>query len=455
MLQTLCCSCIHCVVGEGIAEALHCFTSRPYVLKAVDSIYSNNQASTVYFITLTLAADILCIALIVAVGAKHYKQFAGNILNQRLIDRRHAISCAFRAVASCCATKGDIGNAEDTALHDTKEQTAQTNSNNVEKEGNLYLNNGDALVVTKDDWISMCSHIGGKYSPTPHTAAFIFDLVVDGDPREYIDESGEQHKKFVHTMDEYLFFRCCALVATRIVIQVESTVRPEGQSECADGRNAASGDGFELPTRLSMLDTAATNTGENIGLSVTSDRDVMTVFSPSIGANIGNSSKQQRNSDAEEDQEQGGTQATSGTKNPTQERLAALQTPSNYHVSMLAVDADLGHDQKERRSSLKVLRVSERHPSERHHGNHLSLLGRPSRQRPNATYLEAQLTSVLDVLYYYLKPVRDVCVQITGTNVTVGGGSDGSGRKYTINLFYAVNMVLLVLLVSNHVLAVL
>ena len=76
------CNC-SVLVGEGIAEALHCFTSRPYVLKSLDTIYSENQASALYYVSLTLAADVLCIALIVATGAKHYKQFAGNILHNR------------------------------------------------------------------------------------------------------------------------------------------------------------------------------------------------------------------------------------------------------------------------------------------------------------------------------------------------------------------------------------
>lgn len=416
----------------------------------MDTIYANNQASTVYFITLTLAADILCIALIVAVGAKHYKQFAGSILHQRLVDRRHAVSCAFRAVASCNTTIHDVDEVGVGAQDDEKSITSDAESYKQQQYEEDFNHSGKReLRVSKEDWICMCSHMTGKYAPTPHNAAFIFDLVVDGDPREHIDDSGEVYKKFVLHLDEFLFFRCCALVSTRVVIQVEAPVLlPDSeQSGESDNDSSTTGSGVELPSRLSTMESA-TYTGENIGLSLPADKNVITLISPTIGA----AQKRHSATGSDIDQQSSTQERTSshGSAKTSQERLSSLQNPSNYKVAMLAVDADVGP--RERRSSLKVLRVSERSPAELRQSPTLSLLARPSRQIAGASYFEAQFHCVLDFLYYYLQPLRDVCVHITGANVTVGGDTGGIRQKYTINLFYAVNIFLLLLLVSHFVL---
>ena len=325
--------------GQGIATALHCFTSRPYNLKALNPIYAHAQSATVWFMTLQMAADILCIGLIVAVGAKHYKIFAADTLYRRLLDRRHSASAAFYAVVSASSEtspdKRQFSQQNNNSnLHiDEKEVPQQgevvmspitstgatdtdTGSNEMDKEAaadgaeaiwklegeeeDIWIADMSHLRMSRSAWLHLCEHLKGKYALNPFTANFIFDFVVGSDPRQqhslsesqqYTQEEKEQNEQEeqneeggehtqdegdgvetaapaiataanssgvggrgvsggdpgistglrddstaapqgeddkvqadLHSIDEFLFFRCLALVAARISIQSDTVV---------------------------------------------------------------------------------------------------------------------------------------------------------------------------------------------------------------------------------------
>eukprot|EP00601_Ochromonadales_sp_CCMP2298_P003330 CAMPEP_0173187618 /NCGR_PEP_ID=MMETSP1141-20130122/10810_1 /TAXON_ID=483371 /ORGANISM="non described non described, Strain CCMP2298" /LENGTH=439 /DNA_ID=CAMNT_0014111477 /DNA_START=153 /DNA_END=1469 /DNA_ORIENTATION=+ len=182
--------------AEGTATALHCFTSRPYVLKALNTIYPNNQASALYFVGLSLAADVLCISLIVAVGAKHYKQFAGYILHARLVDRRHALECAFIAVrtasmqnsANTNIERGGVENFGDNTEKQSRDSDTVDAYVDADADADTGMgvgaDAGVAVGVSYDTWVLLCSHVTGKYATSPYTAGFIFDFAVSNDPRQ-------------------------------------------------------------------------------------------------------------------------------------------------------------------------------------------------------------------------------------------------------------------------------
>ncbi len=86
--------------GHSIITALHLFTSRPFTLRALLSLNEPTQASsTLYFVTLTLATDVLCTAFVIAVGNRQYKLFAGRVLRKRLLDRKRAVVLVYFAFA--------------------------------------------------------------------------------------------------------------------------------------------------------------------------------------------------------------------------------------------------------------------------------------------------------------------------------------------------------------------
>jgi hypothetical protein len=236
LLSIVCGISIDCT-GQGIATALHCFTSRPFVLKAVDAIYPSNQASTAYFISLTLAADILCIALIVAVGAKQYKLFAGKILHNRWVDRRHAVTCAFHVLPASVP----VQDTAVTVAADTTSDDAASSSSSAA---------GAVRTINRDAWLSMCAQLQGKYAPTGHAANFIFDMVTSGDPRvlhataesdaSSTTSSNTRPVVPIDELDEFLFFRCVAMVAARVAIQPRPTQFADGIAESGSVSAASS-----------------------------------------------------------------------------------------------------------------------------------------------------------------------------------------------------------------------
>ena len=79
---------------------MHLFTSRPFTLRALETLDAQiRSTSTIYFVTLTLATDILCTAFVIAVGNRQYKLFASRVLRKRLIDRKKAVAIVYFAFA--------------------------------------------------------------------------------------------------------------------------------------------------------------------------------------------------------------------------------------------------------------------------------------------------------------------------------------------------------------------
>lgn len=445
--------------GTGIAEALHCFTSRPYVLKALNTIYPNNQASALYFVSLTLAADVLCIALIVATGAKHYKQFAADILHQRLVDRRHAITCAFHAVAIApvpAENSNDSADAEDgegvqegqsTLERDADKRHSHTRSPHSRTEASPQVIDAEWR-VSREQWLRLCEKLGGKYATPPHTASFIFDMAVTADPRQlrsqaeedgYDDGDGGSAKprtEFLHSVDKYLFFRCCALLAARIVVQVESPVSGAAEQVLRkslsgpEGRSSAMG----VAQRLS---SALHGPGRKSGTSGPAGAGVLTIFSPAAESTTGRKSASSGTAASHD------TQIGAETEDPQSAGDNEGDEDGDqydYEVTMVSVNAQLD-ERTERTANVRVLRVSERAST-----SAASYATRQSTVNSHpAGGSNSRLSSRLrEHVFYQMQPVRDLCVKVAGATVTVTLFS----RDHTVNLFYATNIFLIFLLVS-------
>jgi len=87
-------------VSSAIFTSLHCYTTRPYSLLALNDLFDTEGLSAVWFVTLTLSADILCTAFIIAVGTRQYREFAAKILIKRLLDRKKATFSVFEGFAT-------------------------------------------------------------------------------------------------------------------------------------------------------------------------------------------------------------------------------------------------------------------------------------------------------------------------------------------------------------------
>jgi hypothetical protein len=291
----------------------------------------------------------------------------------------------------------------------------------------LVDDNGAALVLTRQQWMDLCAHIHGKYAPTPHTANFIFDLAINGDPREEPTNFEREilpSRRFLHSVDLFLFSRCCALLAARIVVQVESTVEGIEQSATTDRSSQ-----LELVQRLSSA-YGGVEQGRRGSLRAVGP-ELLTVYSPAATDPPASGSRE-------------------GHRDPDSNATAEDR---QFDVTMVTLDAKVGATE-EQRFSFHVLRLSERTP-----GGRISIAPkseqpsffRPSKQRANVSYLERKFNNLVDWTYFYLHPVREVCIHITGANVTV----NILWTRYTVNLFYACNIALILLLVRKWYLLVL
>jgi hypothetical protein len=220
----------------------------------------------------------------------------------------------------------------------------------------------------------------------------------------------------------FLFTRCCALLAARIVVQVEAAVEGIAANAPAD-RNSQ----LELVQRLSASADGAGMAGR--GSLLRGGGDLLTIYSPAATAVM-------------EDKKSVEDAESASRKNG---EVGRESEERQYDVTMLTLDAKVGATQ-ERRSSFRVLRMSERTAggvSEVRKSEKPSFF-RPSKQRANVTYLERQFDNLADYVYYYVRPLREACIHLTGANVTVSI----LWTRYTVNLFYATNIALILLLVG-------
>jgi hypothetical protein len=149
-------------IPSSLFATLHCFTSRPFCLLALRPFFAVSQISAVFFVTLTLAADVLCIGLIVAIGTSEYKLFAAYMMNRRLTSRLRGLQIVFDAFA----VDGQF---------------------------------------SRDSWISVCDRLRYGYRCPPGEALLMFSLEDPGDTG-LVDFDG--------------YLRLCALLACKVTIVV-------------------------------------------------------------------------------------------------------------------------------------------------------------------------------------------------------------------------------------------
>jgi hypothetical protein len=73
--------------GSSLFAVLLCYTSRASTLYVMNPFYKLTQFSALYFVTLTVFADILCINLMVAVGNSEYASYSSKLFISRLQRR--------------------------------------------------------------------------------------------------------------------------------------------------------------------------------------------------------------------------------------------------------------------------------------------------------------------------------------------------------------------------------
>lgn len=85
--------------GTALLTCLHCYASRPTVLYRLNPLWEENDISALYFVFLTVFADIIIGSFILAVGNRYYRDFSALSFRKRLKYRRNALLAIFHLFA--------------------------------------------------------------------------------------------------------------------------------------------------------------------------------------------------------------------------------------------------------------------------------------------------------------------------------------------------------------------
>ncbi len=114
----------------------------------VNGIFDHSKASMIFFVSLSLVADLLCLSFIVANGTREYKLYCVKVFNQRLFYRRLALHSVFDAYSTPLHAVTTVKNRD--------ESNNKRLSNNQPVPGanlNPYLD-PQLEVMRKSDWVS-------------------------------------------------------------------------------------------------------------------------------------------------------------------------------------------------------------------------------------------------------------------------------------------------------------
>jgi hypothetical protein len=118
-------------IYESVLTCLRVFASRTFSILAINPYYEQSHISAIFFVSLTIGADLLAGSLLIAVGTRAYRNFANQVYTRQMKKRRYAI----------------------TAIH-----------NLLAKDGYLQLS----------DWLRICAKVTGRYHLTRQSAKALF-----------------------------------------------------------------------------------------------------------------------------------------------------------------------------------------------------------------------------------------------------------------------------------------
>lgn len=179
---------------EAMMTTLHCFTSNPFMLIAMSPYFTLNNLGPLFFISLTIIAEILCINLIIAIGSTEYKAFAAKNLKLRYTNRRVALQACFQLYAQPGLLLTDVATTptskKDATLHSedsVTRNTDRTSAASITSGGSSYQNASQALVLTRAAWRCICKGLVGTiYEVDKDSIEDLFDYVLLSSSSSYV-----------------------------------------------------------------------------------------------------------------------------------------------------------------------------------------------------------------------------------------------------------------------------
>jgi hypothetical protein len=164
---------------EAFLTSLFAATSRSYNILVLNPYFPVTAVSSVFFVSLTVIADLIIINLMIAFGNRQYRMFAEKLFKRQLRNRRQAFVSIHSILADA---KGNI---------------------------------------SRDTWLEFCSNCQGKYSVKKKMADTIFTLECENDPL----------KANYDTIDCVGLFRLSALLSNRVKMDVERVKKDPAEAQ--------------------------------------------------------------------------------------------------------------------------------------------------------------------------------------------------------------------------------
>ena len=251
---------------EAFLTSLFAATSRSFNILVLNPYFPVTEASTVYFVALTIIADLIIINLMIAFGNRQYRIFASKLFKRQLRNRRQA----FVSIHSVLADK-----------------------------------NGN---ISRATWLEFCSKCQGKYRIRKKMADTIFTLECENDPL----------KPNYDTIDCMGLFRLSALLSSRVKMdanKINDTSTESGDSgmtnnpmhkssRSSEAKESATGE-IQQKSVLSLLFLPVTPEGDD------SDEDILGT------SNKGNDDKDNDDEDGDDEAELGLEELENAQSNAT------------------------------------------------------------------------------------------------------------------------------------------
>ena len=243
---------------------LESYSCRSYVIFALDPLFRINASSSLFFVSLTIFADIFCQALIVATGTRQYQLYSVTVFRKELLNRKRAMLAVFGILqqysqqlandAAVAGQQGTIKSGDPTnsrpsstrmnfefglfsqtpvpnrlSVDSLNSDLTQTNGTTGTIRESLYDPRVDSseLRISKKAWLDFCSHLTGKRMISSQLAELLFDKEIEyeesGQNRNSLPRDSTLKKRRSNLTEEGLpvvgFFRVAALLDGELNIE--------------------------------------------------------------------------------------------------------------------------------------------------------------------------------------------------------------------------------------------
>lgn len=164
---------------SSLATCFKCYLSRPSVLFNLKTYFHLNQGSALFFVTLTLVADIFGSSLIIATGTRHFRDFSLLCFKFKLRNRRQGLLAIFDILEDLQQDGGGDGDGAPSGSGRPATTSAQQ--------------------LSCDTWVAFCSSIRGKHFIASRDALTLYML----------------EAPLLEPISQLQFFRLCGALASR------------------------------------------------------------------------------------------------------------------------------------------------------------------------------------------------------------------------------------------------